>query len=187
MSRHKEIGTITAVGSPLSLETYWISASGIVYSLLRFNGRRLTELWALLFDGEFGPPGQRGRTVVEEHDAARFGERQIGRQRAVVDDELLQDLAIVRVAGVQPGALGEQPATPSHGDQAGALLAGGGQALLEFIQAAVEQPHAGLRGVLALQGEHTGRIDVGGLEDPGAAEGFWPAHALAHQIGRAHV
>src|ERR1035437_3398018 len=40
MSCHKEIGTITAVGSPLSLETYWISASGIVYSVLRFNGRR---------------------------------------------------------------------------------------------------------------------------------------------------
>ncbi len=38
MSRHKEIGTITAVGSPLSLETYWISASGIVYSVLRFRG-----------------------------------------------------------------------------------------------------------------------------------------------------
>src|ERR1017187_9129620 len=40
MSCHKEIGTITAVGSPLSSETYWISASGIVYSVLRFNGRR---------------------------------------------------------------------------------------------------------------------------------------------------
>src|ERR1039458_9702834 len=135
---------------------------------------------ALLFDGEFRPPRQRGRPVVQKHDAARLGERQIGRQRAVVDDELLQDLAIVRVAGIQPGALGEQSAPPSHGDQAGALLAGGGQALLEFIQAAVEQAHAGLRGVLALQREHTGRVDVGGLEDPGAAEGFRPAHALAH-------
>src|ERR1035437_2493280 len=40
MSCHKEIGTITAVGSPLSLETYWISASGIVNSVLRFNGSR---------------------------------------------------------------------------------------------------------------------------------------------------
>src|SRR5208283_5374514 len=40
MSRHKEIGTITAVGSPLSLETYWISASAIVYSLLRFGGSK---------------------------------------------------------------------------------------------------------------------------------------------------
>src|SRR6266540_3579010 len=35
MSRHKEIGTITAVGSPLSFETYWISTSAIIYSLLR--------------------------------------------------------------------------------------------------------------------------------------------------------
>src|SRR5664280_707237 len=41
MSCHKEIGTITAVGSPLSSETYWISASGIVYTVLRFRGRRL--------------------------------------------------------------------------------------------------------------------------------------------------
>ena len=64
--------------------------------------------------------------------------------------------------------------------QTGAVLAGGGEALLEFIQAAVEQSHAGLRGVLALQGEHAGRIDVGGFEDLGAAEGFGPAHALAH-------
>src|ERR1035437_2894483 len=40
MSRHKEIGPITAVGSPLSLETYWISASGIVYNVLCFSGRR---------------------------------------------------------------------------------------------------------------------------------------------------
>ena len=29
ISRHQEIGAITAVGSPLSLETYWISASNI--------------------------------------------------------------------------------------------------------------------------------------------------------------
>src|ERR1017187_6939987 len=40
MSCQKAIGTITAVGSPLSLETYWISASGIDYSVLRFSGRR---------------------------------------------------------------------------------------------------------------------------------------------------
>src|ERR1019366_136293 len=40
MSRQTEIGTITAVGSPLSLETYWISASAIVYSVLRFSGGR---------------------------------------------------------------------------------------------------------------------------------------------------
>src|ERR1035441_6099368 len=104
MSCHKEIGTITAVGSPLSLETYWISASGIVYSVLRFNGRReegrvtrdtkrgggkggsggpradggvRPTITALLFDGEFRPPGQRGRPVVQEHDAARLGEGQI--------------------------------------------------------------------------------------------------------------
>ena len=37
ISRHKEIGTITAVGSPPSFETYWISASAIVDSLLRFS------------------------------------------------------------------------------------------------------------------------------------------------------
>ena len=36
ISRHNEIGTITAVGSPLSLETYWISTS-INYSVLRFS------------------------------------------------------------------------------------------------------------------------------------------------------
>src|ERR1019366_3387302 len=80
----------------------------------------------LLFDGEFRPPRQRRRPVVQEHDAARLGERQIGAQRAVVDDELLQDLAIVRVGGIQPGALGEQPAAPAHGNQTGAVLASGG-------------------------------------------------------------
>ena len=34
ISRHKEIGTITAVGSPPSFETYWISAPAINYSVL---------------------------------------------------------------------------------------------------------------------------------------------------------
>ena len=43
ISRHKEIGTITAVGSPPSFETYWISAPAINYSVLPLSTRGLAE------------------------------------------------------------------------------------------------------------------------------------------------
>ena len=44
ISRHKEIGTITAVGSPPSFETYWRSAPAINYSVLPLGTRRLVEV-----------------------------------------------------------------------------------------------------------------------------------------------
>src|SRR5439155_12910001 len=59
---------------------------------------------ASALDREFRPTGQRGRPVVQEYDPARFRERQIRSQRAVVDGELLQDLPVVLIGGVQPGA-----------------------------------------------------------------------------------
>ena len=73
-------------------------------------------------DREFRPTGQRGRPVVQEDDAARLGKRQIRSQRPIVDGELLQDLPVVLVGRVQPGAFRSKPAAPAHADQAGAVL-----------------------------------------------------------------
>src|SRR5580658_7224811 len=60
ISRHNAIGTITAVGSPASLETIWMSASGTTSVYLRrdrgeepggvaADERRCTPIRALLF------------------------------------------------------------------------------------------------------------------------------------------
>jgi hypothetical protein len=55
-----------------------------------------------------------GRAVVQEYDAARLGERQIRSERAVVNRELFENLAVVRVRRVQPSALGGQAAAPGE-------------------------------------------------------------------------
>src|ERR1035437_4286310 len=47
---------------------------------------------ALLCNTQFYPTGQRGGAVVQKHDAARFGERKVGCQCAVVEGVLLQNL-----------------------------------------------------------------------------------------------
>src|SRR5438093_10677083 len=93
-------------------------------------------------DREFRPTGQRGRSVVQEYDPARFGERQIRGERAVVDGELLQDLPVVLVGGVQPGAFRGKPAAPAVADLAGAALARSGAILVQPAQVMDLQSHA---------------------------------------------
>ena len=90
-------------------------------------------------DGQFRPAGQRCGLIVQEDDLARFGERQIRRQRFIVKLEGVQDLAIVRVGGIEPCALHRQSAAPSQAEQAGALLFG----------PRLSMPSAGLEGTPA--------------------------------------
>src|SRR6185436_867182 len=94
---------------------------------------------SLLFDGEFGPARQGRRAIPQEYDATCLGEGQVGGQRAVVDRELLQNLPVVGVGGVEPGALRKQSAAPTHGDQAGTVLARFGEFLFQLVETAVEQ------------------------------------------------
>src|ERR1019366_7093041 len=96
-------------------------------------------LFPSLLDSELRPARQRGGLVVQENDAAGLGEGQVGSQRAVVEAELLQDLAVVRVGGIQPGALGGETGAPSQREQTRASLAGAAEPLLELVQAPVEQ------------------------------------------------
>src|ERR1017187_6637720 len=93
--------------------------------------------------GQFRPSRQGGGAVVQEHDAAGLGKGQVAGQGSVIHPKLLQDLAIVRVVGIQPGALGGQTAAPPEREEAGILLAGGRQALLQLVEAPVQKTHAG--------------------------------------------
>src|ERR1035438_1233740 len=63
---------------------------------------------------QHSPAGQRRGLVVQEHDAAGLGERQIRTDRLAIERHLLQDLAVGGVAGIEPGALAQEPAAPAE-------------------------------------------------------------------------
>ena len=52
---------------------------------------------AALLYGQFHPSRQRGRLVIEEYDLPRLRKRQVRRECAIVDGELLQNLPVIRV------------------------------------------------------------------------------------------
>src|ERR1035441_968774 len=72
----------------------------------------------LLFDLQFHPPRQRRRPIPQKHDPPRLGEREVRRESPVVEFVLLQNLPVVGVGGVQPGALPGGAAAPSQAEQA---------------------------------------------------------------------
>ena len=83
-------------------------------------------------------PGKVAGTISDKYNPPRLGERQIGGQRAIVDLVLLQDLAIVGVGGVEPGALHGQTAAPSEQEMHAPFFLRFRQLLLQFFQALVE-------------------------------------------------
>src|ERR1022692_3389232 len=65
-----------------------------------------------------GPAGQRGGLVVQEHDAAGFGEWRVRTDRLAIERHLLQNLPVGGVAGIEPGAFAQQSAAPAEREQA---------------------------------------------------------------------
>jgi hypothetical protein len=75
---------------------------------------RTAARFCCLLHFQHRPAGQRGGLVVEEDDAAGFGEWQAGRERPAIERHLLHGLAVGLVVGFEPAGFGEQAAAPSH-------------------------------------------------------------------------
>jgi hypothetical protein len=104
-----------------------------------------------------------------------LGNGQVGSQRAVVEPELLQDLAVVRVGGVQPGALGGQPPPHPSESRQEPLWRAPARAVPARPDSGRAGPSRPTRRTGAAAQQARG-VDIGGFEDFGAVEGFGPAH-----------